>query len=90
MHITEEFNVLEKIIKERRSHRRMSEELIDEHLVGKILESAIWAPSSCNMQLLGLIRITDKGLKAKLVKEAKSHHLIEKAPVVFLVTYVME
>ncbi|OGF62504.1 hypothetical protein A2926_03520 [Candidatus Giovannonibacteria bacterium RIFCSPLOWO2_01_FULL_44_40] len=75
------------IIKSRRTQRHFSDRSVPEEYVEKILEAAIWAPSSCNMQLLGLIRVTDPALRQKLVYEAKSAGEAARAPVLFLATY---
>ncbi|QQG42919.1 MAG: nitroreductase family protein [Candidatus Giovannonibacteria bacterium] len=75
------------VIKSRRTQRHFSDKPVPEEYVEKILEAASWAPSSCNMQLLGLIRVTDPALRQKLVYEAKSAGEAARAPVLFVATY---
>ena len=78
------------IIRSRRSDRRIAGAPVSEEYVDLLIEAARWAPSSCNMQLLGLIRIEDKKLREDLVIKARSHESVRTAPVVFLVTYDKE
>ena len=87
---TNNIELLLDIIRLRRSHRDFSERPVPEEMAEKIIEAARWAPSSCNMQFLGLIRVEDRALRGRLVKEGKSHGTILKAPVVFVVTYEKE
>lgn len=75
------------IIRSRRSHRGLSSKPVPEEYVDLLLEAARWAPSSCNMQLLGLIRVDDPTLRERMVHEGRSHGTVLRAPVVFVVTY---
>ncbi len=87
MDTNERANAVLDVIRSRRTQRHFSDKPVPEEFVTKILEAASWAPSSCNMQLLGIIRVDDPLLKQKLVREAKSAGHAERAPVLFLVTY---
>lgn len=78
------------VIRARRSHRELLDKPVPEEMVDKILEAARWAPSSCNMQFLGLIRITDPLIRERLVREGKAHGTTLVAPAVFVVTYEKE
>ena len=90
MEETHNADALLNIIRSRRSHRRFSDKPVSEEMVDKIIEGARYAPSSCNMQLLGLIRVNDKTIRERMVKEGKAHGTVVAAPVVFLVTYDRE
>lgn len=87
MDTNERARIILDAIKSRRTQRHFSDKPVPEEYVDKILEAAIWAPSSCNMQLLGLIRVTDPALRQRLVYEAKSAGEAARAPVLFVATY---
>lgn len=76
-----------KIIKKRRSIRRYLEKDVSNNLVNKVVEAAIWAPTTCNQQLWNFVVIKDKKTKSRLIKEAASTTLIGRAPVVIVITY---
>ena len=58
--------VLMKIIKERRSIRKFSDEDIPDDMVQTFLEAAIWAPSAANLQAWEFIIIRDQEIKKQL------------------------
>lgn len=61
---------VEKIIKERYSERVYKESKPSEEDLIKVLESALHAPNSCNMQAMQFVVIDDNELKKKLGKIA--------------------
>lgn len=75
------------VIRKRRSIRRYLEKDVDNSLINKVIEAAIWAPTSCNQQLWNFIIIKEKEVKDRLIKEAASTTLIGRAPVVIVITH---
>lgn len=74
-------------IRQRRSIRRFLNKKVSKDIIKKIIKAAIWAPTTCNQQLWNFIVVTDKENKRRLVREAASSTLIERAPVVVVITY---
>jgi nitroreductase len=58
-------------IKERRSCRNFSPELVSNETIEKILEAGIWAPSPLNAQPWQFIVVTNKAVKEKIISEAE-------------------
>ena len=58
-------------IKGRRSYRSFLPEQINEEVIEKILEAAIWAPSPLNTQPWEFVIITNEEIKEKIFSEAK-------------------
>jgi len=58
-------------IRERRSCRTYSPEPIDEEVVGKILDAAVWAPSPLNTQPWEFIVITREDVKEEIIAAAE-------------------
>ncbi|MGB9748461.1 MAG: nitroreductase family protein [Candidatus Woesearchaeota archaeon] len=73
-------NIFE-VIERRRSIRNYSEEPVEWDKVVKILESAIKAPSSGNVQNWRFVIVTDKNLRAKLAEASLQQYWMEKAPI---------
>ena len=78
-------DVLMKIIKERRSIRRYTDEKISDELVQKFLEAARWAPSAGDIQAWEFIVIRDENVKEQLYHAALRQLYIKEAPVVIAV-----
>ena len=74
-------------IKKRRSIRRYLDKNVSNNLIYKIVEAAVWAPTTCNQQLWNFIVIRDKKTKNRLIKDAASSTLIGRAPVIIVITY---
>jgi len=72
--------VLDKTIKQRRSIRRYTKQMLRENEIYKIIEAAIWAPSGLNNQPWKF-KILSGNQKNKLAKFTKYVHVIEAAPV---------
>ncbi len=72
-------------IKERRSIRKYKKEPISDDLVLKVIEAAIWAPSSKNRQPWEFIIIRNEDTKRKLAELAPFGRFIAEAPVVIAV-----
>jgi len=75
------------VIKERRSVRRYTKKSVSDSLIRKVVEAAVWAPTTCNQQLWNFVVIQDKNTKDRLIKEAASTTLIGRVPVVIAITY---
>ena len=76
-----------EVIKRRRSARRFLDKGVSNALLNKLIEAAIWAPTTCNQQLWNFIIVRSKKTKKRLINEAASSTLIGRAPVVIVVTY---
>ena len=76
-----------QVIKARRSFRRFLDRDVSNEQVNKLIEAAIWAPTTCNQQLWNFIVVRSKRTKERLIKEAASSTLIGRAPVVIVITY---
>ena len=59
----------EKLILERKSTRNFTDEIINTEIIYKIIEDAIQAPTSCNLQHFSFILIDDLALINQLSKE---------------------
>jgi nitroreductase len=75
-----------KMLQERRSIRRFTEEKVPRSLLLNIIKHACLAPSACNEQAWRFIIVTDSLLKQKIV-DAGGSILIAKAPCGILITY---
>lgn len=73
-------------IHKRRSVRRFIDKKIPRKILLKIIESASWAPSACNVQGWKFILIEDNKTKKRMV-EAGAASFIADAPVSVVVTY---
>ena len=62
---------LYEALKERRSCRNYSPEPIDEDVVEKILESAVWAPSPLNTQPWEFVVVMNPAVKDQIIAEAQ-------------------
>ena len=58
-------------IRERRSCRNYSTEPVDEDVLGKIIDAAVWAPSPLNAQPWEFIVVTSETIKEKIIGEAE-------------------
>ncbi len=83
--IEDSAEILMKIIKERRSIRKFTDEDVPEDLVLKFLEAARWAPSAGDVQDWEFIVIRDKDIKEQLSNAALRQPSVRKAPVVIAV-----
>jgi len=72
-------------INKRRSIRNYSEEPVEWDKVVKILESAIRAPSSGNVQNWRFVIVTDKKLRSKLAEASLQQYWMENAPIHIIV-----
>ena len=77
----------ETVLKTRKSTRRFSKKPVPLSMVYKVIELGRYAPTPCNQQLWDLVIVTDKRTKERLVNEAASSTIIQKAPVVIVITY---
>lgn len=71
-------------IKTRRSVRNFKPDKIPDEILGKILESATWAPSSGNLQNWEFVIVKDSVLKESVSRNCRQD-FIKKAPVVIVV-----
>jgi nitroreductase/NAD-dependent dihydropyrimidine dehydrogenase PreA subunit len=62
----DEWNVIERIILERRSVRNFKDQPVPDHLIRRVLEAGRFAPSAGNCQPWQFIVITDRALIAKM------------------------
>jgi len=76
-----------KVIKERRSIRRFLDRGVSSSLLNKLIEAAVWAPTTCNQQLWNFIVVRSQKTKNMLIEEAASSTLIGRAPVLIVITY---
>ncbi|MAG08669.1 nitroreductase [Candidatus Woesearchaeota archaeon] len=74
------------LIKSRRSVRRFSQKEIPKHIIEKIIEAAIWAPSACDNQGWRFIIIDDDKVKHEIVNKGAAS-FIRDAPLGILVLY---
>lgn len=74
------------LIKERRSVRAYKEEPISSEVLEKLIEAAIWAPSSCNRQPWFFVIVTEKEQKTRIASAVGGQKTITNAPVVIIVT----
>jgi len=77
---------LTQAINQRRSIRQFKTDPIDHNLICQLIESAIQAPSACNMQAWKFIVIDDQNIKDKIVESGGSSD-IKNAPLGIVVTY---
>ena len=73
-------------IHNRRSIRKFIDKDIEEHKLKKIIDSAIQAPSACDIQGWRFIIIRDLKVKQKIIDHGAAS-FIKNAPVGILVTY---
>lgn len=78
--------ILLEFIKERRSVRTYTDSPIPPEMINTLIESAIWAPSSCNRQPWFFVVVTEKELKVKLASAAGGQKTIVNAPVVIVIS----
>ncbi|MHA1298675.1 MAG: nitroreductase family protein [Candidatus Helarchaeota archaeon] len=78
-------DILMKIIKERRSIRKFTDEDVPEEMIQKFLIAAKWAPSAGDVQAWEFIVIRDGKVKEQLYNVALRQSPIIKAPVVIVV-----
>ncbi|MHA1659810.1 MAG: nitroreductase family protein [Promethearchaeota archaeon] len=74
-----------KIIKERRSVRVYKQDMIPAKIIEKVIESAIWAPSSCNRQPWHFIIVKNDKLKKVLSFSVGGQKTLLSAPVVIVI-----
>lgn len=77
---------IQTVIKNRRSVRRFLDKKIEPEIINRIIESANWAPSACNIQGWKFIIVDDQKLKEKIVEQG-GIRLIKDAPLGILVAY---
>lgn len=73
------------LIQSRTSIRRYTDEGIERETIGKILESARWAPSAGNMQSWEFIVVEDRETKEKISQFSYNQEHIREAPVCIVV-----
>lgn len=78
---------LHDAIRLRQSVRKFKDQPLDDKVLTQILDSARYAPSSCNEQLWNLIVIKNQRIKEQIVRIAGTSTLITKAPVVIAIYY---
>lgn len=71
-----------ELIKTRRSVRAYQDKPIPEEVLGRVLESARWAPSARNLQPWKLVLVRDEARRRKLALAAREQMFIAEAPVV--------
>jgi nitroreductase len=69
------------LLQSHRSIRRYTEESIPKEILGEILTSAQWAPSSHNMQVYSMIVVDDQEKKKVLSEVAGSQRYVAECPV---------
>jgi len=72
-------------IKERRSVRKFKQEPINEATLGRIIESALWAPSAGNIQPWHFYVVHNQELKEKLKAASMNQVPVASAPVTVVV-----
>ena len=77
---------IQTTIKNRRSVRKFLPKPVKQEIIDKIIESANWAPSACNVQGWKFIIVDDQKLKEKIVEKGGAK-LIKNAPLGILVAY---
>ncbi len=77
----EKKDLIMQIIKNRRSIRKFTEQMVDENTIKKVIEMGTWAPSGLNNQPWKFIIIKDKELKAKVAQQTRYSQIIRNAPV---------
>lgn len=78
--------LLSNLIKTRRSIRRFQSSPISREIVLKLIESASWAPSACNLQAWDFIVVQNEDLKRKLAENGATYQ-VSQAPVSIFVCY---
>ncbi|MHA1379579.1 MAG: nitroreductase family protein [Candidatus Helarchaeota archaeon] len=81
----ESAEILMKIIKERRSIRKFTDEEVPDEILQRFLTAAKWAPSAGDVQAWDFIVVKDVGIKEKLSAAALGQNPVKKAPVVIAV-----
>ena len=79
-----------KFIKSRKSIRKFKDTKIDKEIINHILESARWAPSGLNNQPWKVIVVVYPTIRRLLAECTKYGHIIENAPVNFVIFLDME
>ncbi len=74
-----------KVIKERRSTRKFTNDKVSAEQINTLLQAAIDAPSACNMQSWHFYVVTDAKVKARLAEENTLAEWATTAPVIFVV-----
>ena len=74
----------------RRSIRKYKEKDVEDEKIRKILEAAIWAPSSGNTQTWRFYIVRDERIKRELSASALNQRHIRESPVVIVVGYDMQ
>jgi len=77
---------IQNAIKNRRSVRKFLPKPVEPKIINRIIESANWAPSACNIQGWRFIVVDDQKLKEKIVEQGGAK-LIKDAPLGILVVY---
>jgi len=70
-----------ELIKARRSVRAYRDKPIPEEVLGRVLESARWAPSARNLQPWRLVLVRDEARRRELALAARGQMFIAEAPV---------
>ncbi len=82
--------VLEGLIRGRRSVRRFSNQPVSAEHLARLVEAFRWAPSAGNAQPWRLIVVRSAELRHGLATSALSQRFVEQAPVVFVVCADLE
>lgn len=78
---------LKEAIENRRSIRFFKDIPIEQEKINLILDSARYAPTACNKQMLELITVSSKETREKIVKIGKAHPFLAKAALVIYALY---
>jgi nitroreductase len=73
-----------RTIKDRRSVRDFQKKAIPGHIVDKLIEALIWAPSAGNLQARKFYFVTNSAVKKKIAGLALKQHFIAEAPLVVI------
>ncbi|MFD2705885.1 oxygen-insensitive NADPH nitroreductase [Salibacterium lacus] len=79
-------NSTSKLIQNHRSIRRFKEDPVPDDMLGDIIRSAQWAPSSHNVQAYTIISVTDPAVRSQLEKWCGPQRYVGSAPVFLVFT----
>jgi nitroreductase len=79
-----------ELIRKRRTHRRFTEEAVNEDQIETLLEMAMCAPSRLNRRPWRFVVIRDKQLQKNLAELLRVHPYLETAPVVIAICALPE
>lgn len=72
-------------IRNRRSIRKFKDEVPEDELIEKIIESGIWAPSAGDLQSWDAVIVKDDQIKVQIAVAAYVQEFVAKAPVLIVI-----